>query len=181
MMKISKESKTCKIKGNRITSIIDIDFNDKYKIYIFQGNLSENDIIIKYSENGKRIRTPKHIHWTVDLLLKLQADNILTKSYINEMIKEWQSCQSLKNNDECTLTTLVNNYVEITDIEKYQELTKYGEYDIEFLTVLMTLLMTQEKTNRKDAYMFGNILVSLLKDDLDIYSIMSVAGFGGKH
>ena len=162
-----------------MNSIIDIVFDDKYKIYVFQGNLSENDIIIKYSEEGKRVRTPKHIHWTVDLLLKLQAERELTKAFIKEVKKEWDASRLLKNNDELTLITLVDNYVEITDISKYEELNKYGEYDIEFLIVLMVLLMTQEKTNRNDAYMFGKILDALLEDELDIFKIMSTAGFGG--
>ena len=178
-MKISKGNKTQKIRGNEMNSIIDIVFDDKYKIYVFQGNLSENDIIIKYSEEGKRVRTPKHIHWTVDLLLKLQAERELTKAFIKEVKKEWDASRPLKNNDELTLITLVDNYVEITDISKYEELNKYGEYDIEFLIVLMVLLMTQEKTNRNDAYMFGKILDALLEDELDIFKIMSTAGFGG--
>ncbi|MGI6747850.1 MAG: hypothetical protein ACOX4V_06350 [Anaerovoracaceae bacterium] len=38
---------------------------------------------------------------------------------------------------------------------KYKKpLNGYGEYDIEFLYVLMQLLAVQEKTNRADAYMW---------------------------
>ena len=40
--------------------------------------------------------------------------------------------------------------------------------------------MIQEKTNREDAFMFGKILHSLLKEELDIFAIMSSAGFGGR-
>lgn len=179
-MKISKGSKAKKINGQTSISIIDIFFDDKYTIYVFQGSLSENDILIKYSENGKRIRTPKHIHWAVDLLLKLQAEKELTRNFIKEIRKEWQKCQPLKNNDAAALITLVDDYVEISEVSKYEKLNNYGEYSIEFLTVLMTLLMTQEKTNRSDAYMFGNVLDALLKEDLDIFAIMSASGFGGR-
>lgn len=177
-MKISKGKK--KINKNTKTSIIDIDFDNKYKIYVFQGNLSENDIIVKYAEDGKRLRTPKHIHWAVDLLLKLQAEKELTRNFIQVIKKEWNDSKPLKSNDELTLTTLVGDYVEMTDLSKYEELDNYGEYDIEFLTVLMILLMSQEKTNREDAYMFGNVLNALLADDLDIFAIMSASGFGGR-
>ena len=79
-----------------------------------------------------------------------------------------------------TLITLIDNYIEMTDITKYKELDNYGEYSVEFLIVLMTMLMIQEKTNREDAYMFGKVLDSLLEDELDIFSIMSAAGFGGR-
>lgn len=107
--------------GKAKTSIIDINYNDNYQIYVFQGKLSPYDIIIKYSEKGKRIRTPKHIHWVVDSLMKLQGNK-----------------------------------------------------------VLMHLLMYQEKTNREDAYMFGKILTSLLKEEIDIFSIVSIAGYNGR-
>ncbi len=179
-MKVSKGTKNKKIKGKDLTSIIDIFFDNKYTIYVFQGSISKNDIIIKYSEEGKRLRTPKHIHWAVDLLLKLQAERDLTRAFIKEIKKEWENCEPLKSNDDITLTTLVDDYVEYTDASKYKELDNYGEYDVEFLTVLMTLLMTQEKTNREDAYMFGNVLDALLEDNLDIFAIMSASGFGGR-
>ena len=44
----------------------------------------------------------------------------------------------------------------------------------------MHLLMYQEKTNREDAYMFGKILTSLLKEEIDIFSIVSIAGYNGR-
>lgn len=179
-MKIIKGTKHNKINGKDLTSIIDILFDNKYTIYVFQGSISQNDIIVKYQEKGKRMRTPKHIHWAVDLLLKLQAERELTRSFIKEIKNEWENSQPLKNNDEKSLTTLVDNYIEITDASKYKELDGYGEYDIEFLIVLMVLLMTQEKTNRSDVYMFGKVLDSLLEDELDIFSIMSASGFGGR-
>ena len=56
----------------------------------------------------------------------------------------------------------------------------YGEYDVEFLYVLMELLAVQEKTNRADAYMFGKIIEELLESDRDIFKIVSTAGFGGR-
>lgn len=178
-MKISKGEKIKKLNKKDKISIIDIDFENDYKIYVFPGELSKNDIRIMYSQTGKRIRTPRHIHWTVDLLLKMQKEKELTRSFIKELKTEWDKSSPLKNNDENTLITLVDDCVVLTDISKYHDLDRYGEYDVEFLIVLMNLLMTQEKTNNKDAFMFGNILDSLLNDELDIFSIMSTAGFGG--
>lgn len=179
-MRARKGSKRKKINGKELTSIVDVVFDNKYIIYIFQGSISENDIIIKYVEEGKKMRTPKHIHWAVDLLLKLQAEKELTRGFIEEIKKEWENCNPLKNNNEMTLITLIDNYIEMTDITKYKELDNYGEYSVEFLIVLMTMLMIQEKTNREDAYMFGKVLDSLLEDELDIFSVMSASGFGGR-
>ena len=70
-MRTSKGTKHKKLNEKDKVSIIDIDFENGYKLYVFPGELSENDIRIMYSEEGKRLRTPKHIHWTVDLLLKI--------------------------------------------------------------------------------------------------------------
>ena len=179
-MEVVKGTKNKKIKGRELTSIVDIFFDNKYTIYVFQGSISENDIIVKYSEEGKKMRTPKHIHWAVDLLLKLQAEKELTRSLIKEIKNEWEECKPLESNDEKTLISLIDNYIEITDVSKYKELDNYGEYDVEFLIVLMTLLMTQEKTNREDAYMFGKVLDSLMVEELDIFAIMSASGFGGR-
>ena len=179
-MKISKGTKIKKINGKEQTSILDIFFDDTYTIYIFQGKLSPNDIIVKYSEKGKRVRTPKHIHWAVDLLLKLQAKRDLTKEFINVLKNEWIKCNPLHKNDELTLVTLVEDCIQITDISNFKDLNNYGEYNVEFLIVLMVLLMNQEKTNRKDAYMFGKVLDALLEEELDIFMIMSASGFGGR-
>ena len=178
-MRTSKGTKHKKLDKKDRISIIDIDFENGYKLHIFPGKHNPNDIRIMYSEEGKRIRTPRHIHWTVDLLLKMQKESKLTKDFIKTLKDEWNKSTPLKTNNEQALVTLVDDCIVLTDISRYEKLNDYGEYDIEFLTVLMTLLMTQEKTNNKDAYMFGNILDSLLVDDLDIFAIMSTAGFGG--
>ncbi len=179
-MKISSGEKIKKFDKIPKKSIIDIDFENNYKLYVFPGKLSKNDIKIMYSENGKRIRTPRHIHWVVDLLLKMQKKEDLTKAFINELKEEWKKSSPLKHNDEPTLVTLVNDCVILSNASEYKSLDKYGEYNTEFLIVLMNLLMTQEKTNNPNAFMFGKILDSLLDDDLDIFSIMSTAGFGGR-
>ena len=75
---------------------------------------------------------------------------------------------------------LIENGETDIDIEQYFALNTYGEYDVEFLYVLMELLAVQEKTNRADAYMFGKIIEELLEADRDIFKIISTAGFGGR-
>ena len=57
---------------------------------------------------------------------------------------------------------------------------KGGEYPIDFVLILLLLLMIQEKTNRADAYMFKQILDELLKDNMDIFSIVSTSTFRGR-
>lgn len=86
----------------------------------------------------------------------------------------------MKNNDFDTLKNLVESGNNEIEIDKYKKLNSYGEYPVDFLFVLMLLLSTQEKTNRPDAYMFGNIIDELLESDYDIFRIVSTAGFTGR-
>lgn len=165
-------------KGTK-KAIIEFVFTD-YIIYVFQGNLSQFDIVIKYRKDGKRIRTPKHIHWVVDILMKMQGNETITKKYLLAIQNCWNTCVPLTNNDFATLKFLIESGEKDIEVEQYFVLNEFGEYDVEFLYVLMELLAVQEKTNRADAYMFGNIIDELLEADKDIFKIISTAGFGGR-
>jgi len=176
-MKIQRGTQTINSGTNQ--AIIEFTFDD-YIIYVFQGTLSKYDIIIKYRKDGTRIRTPKHIHWAVDILMKMQGDETLTRKYLEAIQDCWNTCEPLRNNDYETLEKLILDGEKGIEINQYKPLNDYGEYDVEFLYVLMELLAVQEKTNRPDAYMFGNIISELLEVDRDIFKIMSTAGFGGR-
>ena len=167
------------IENGTKQAIIEFVFTD-YIIYVFQGTLSQFDIVIKYKKDGTRIRTPKHIHWVVDILMKMQGNEALAKRYLRAIQNCWNACVPLTNNDYATLKALIENGENDIDIEQYFALNAFGEYDVEFLYVLMELLAVQEKTNRADAYMFGKIIEELLEADRDIFKIISTAGFGGK-
>lgn len=145
------------IENGTKQAIIEFVFTD-YIIYVFQGALSQFDIVIKYKKDGTRIRTPKHIHWVVDILMKMQGNEVLAKRYLRAIQNCWNTCVPLTNNDYATLKALIENGENDIDIEQYFALNTYGEYDVEFLYVLMELLAVQEKTNRADAYMFGKII-----------------------
>ena len=176
-MKIQEGTQT--VNQGTDKAIIEFVFTE-YIIYVFQGKLSQFDIVIKYRKDGTRLRTPKHIHWVVDILMKMQGNEELTKRYLHTIQTCWNICQPLTNNDYETLKALIENGEADIRIEQFVALNQYGEYDVEFLYVLMELLAVQEKTNRADAYMFGSIIEELLETDRDIFKIISTAGFGGR-
>lgn len=165
-------------------SIIDIEL-DKYIISVYKGSKGENpesDIKIVYYENGKHKsgRTPKHIHWAVDLLIKKYFDKKLTNSFINEIQKEWDNCEVLKNNDYETLRTITEHYNKKINISKYKTLNDFGDYKIDFLLIILILMMYEEKTSSPTkAHMFIDVLKSLLNDEIDIFSIISAATYHG--
>lgn len=156
-----------------------ISLNDKYIIAIYKGKKGPADILIKYRQklkNGKwsNIRTPKHIHWTVDILMKLSKEPELTKQFLEDLERIWEALApiSKKERDVLKLESLLD-YDEKT-LEKYRTLSFYGEYNIKFLILLAKLLMIQEKTNYPKGKIFQN-LIKKLKEGEDLFSILQIA------
>ena len=165
-------------EGNKISSIMHIKCTNE-NIYVFPGKLSPNDIVLKYKTNNSRRRTPKHIHFVIDLLIKKDHKPKLVKSFIDTLLCRWNSIQGLSKR---IYKSIYNNLIISNDsdiLNKYSELNKYGEYSIEFLLNFGELLMLQEKTNMPGAYMFKNVMESI-RDDKDIYSIVSSATHNGR-
>lgn len=171
----------------RKSSIIDpvktFQINDSTIIAIYKGSLSKYDILIKYRQkqkNGRwsRIRTPKHIHWTVDILIKMKIYEELTRDFLDYFINVWEKTSPILNEKE-RLTIDLKNLLSISNVEinKFKELSKHGEYSVKFLILLAKLLMLQEKTNNPQAYMFKKVLKKL-KDGGDLFSILSAASLG---
>ena len=178
-MVIRKSEQTFKRNGKTYKAIIEYVF-DNYVIYAFEGEISELDIYIKYKKDMSRLRTPQHIHWVVDMLLKIQGNKRLSKKFLKQIKLVWTNSKPLSKRTYRTLKALIENDEEMV-LDDYSALNKYGEFSIEFLYVLMKLLAVQEKTNRADAYMFGSVIDSLLEDNLDIFKIVSDAGLRGNH
>jgi len=152
---------------------------------IYKGALSKFDILLKYRQKKKdgrwsRVRTPKHIHWTVDILIKLQQDKVLTKDFLGFMLNEWNSTEPIESEDKREVLDpeeLLRLSKE--EIKKYENLSKAGEYSIKFLILLAKLLMLQEKTNRRDAYMFKKLL-NAINNGEDLFQIISKASYTGR-
>jgi len=174
------EIPSMKARGQSPLSVIHI--NGTYIVAVYQGSISQFDLLLKYrqKENGRwsRIRTPKHIHWAVDVLIKMYSNEDLTKRFIDFLIKEWENTSSIYTEEERekilnaqSLLNAVNN-----ECQNYATLSSIGEYNIKFLILIAKLLMCQEKTNRNDAYMFKKLLDEL-KEGKDIFKIVAVATF----
>lgn len=165
-----------------MTSILDIDFGTGLWIYVFPGRISQNDIWVKFRNlraPRTTIRTPRHIHWAVDILIKKFFNRNLTDAFLNDMLTRWRQITPLPNR---RMQTILNNLVYSQNnqfITKYQNLNASGFFDVEFLTHLMELLMLQEKTNNPQAYMFRNVVNELLSFT-DLYKILTTAGYGGR-
>lgn len=169
-------------KGEHPIRIIPI--NNSYLLGIYKGKLSKFDILFKYRQKDystksgwSRIRTPKHIHWAVDVLLKMQVEKEETKRFLTFLIKLWNESVKPINSEEDIADALdVNRLLMEVDLESsnYKTLAQNGEYSIKFLILIAKLLMIQEKTNMESAFMFKQLLDALYLGQ-DIYKIVSIA------
>lgn len=157
--------------------------NDTYILYVYQGNFSKFDLLLIYRSRDKktksgwgRPRKPKHIHWTVDLLIKMSHDRKTTQRFLNFLIRKWQKITAHKTAKQRMREIKLTNLLPKTEQEakKFIKLNKYGEHSVKFLLMLAKLLMQQEKNNLKDAYMFKKLLDALKKSE-DIHNIVSIA------
>lgn len=151
----------------------------RFYLCIYQGNLSPLDIRIKYKDvfcNKKIIkeRTPKHIHWVCDILIKRSKQPILTKQLIAQLLLKWEKIEGWKNqksrNKALNISRLWNK-----QWEQYNKLDGLGEYSAKFLIIFLQLLMYQEKTNNPNAYFFSSVLGLLQEEPLQLWDIISKA------
>ena len=172
-------------KPSMITSkmkpLAEFPVNGTFYVAIYQGSISPYDVLIKYRqlENGEwsRIRTPKHIHWAVDILIKQHLENNETEKLIDSLIDLWDNTiQPIRSEEE--RTHLLDPQTLLAEVNeeasKYNELAGKGEYSVKFLLLLARLLMIQEKTNYEGAFMFRNLLEQL-REHKDILKIVSTA------
>jgi hypothetical protein len=144
-------------KGVLHTPLLYWTTDDKTTIAIYQGVRGENpelDFIVKYKEEGKRLRTPSHTHWIVDLLVKAEHDKELLLSYVNNLILIYENTTPFNSVEERNTYELRHNYV--MDL-RYNELNGCGYYSISTLTAFIELFSLCEKRTT-GSFMFKGLL-----------------------
>ena len=92
---------TFKRKGTIHDPIKSFQVNDSTIIAIYKGFLGPLDILVKYRQKMKTgkwssIRTPKHIHWTVDILMKMQTYEKLMEEFTDFFIDLWNTTKPMQ-------------------------------------------------------------------------------------
>ena len=127
-------------------------------IAIYQGGRGARpdlDFIVKHKQVGKKLRTPSHTHWIVDLIAKAQYDKGIVKSYVEDMIKLYDECEPFKTEEER------NSYKLQCPTKMWFDhimLEDRGYYPLQVLTTFIELFSKCEKQT-PDAFMFRNLLV----------------------
>ena len=159
-----------------------IPINGTYILGIYKGTLSAFDILLRYrqkeGERWSRIRTPKHIHWAVDMLIKHYSEPHETDLLLDSLLNQWEQTVPLESKEAQEYLLSSERLLDDVNDEamKYDNLAGKGEYSVKFLILIAKLLMVQEKTNRHDSYMFKNLLEKL-KEHRNIFEIVSTATF----
>ncbi len=88
-----------------------IPINGTYILGIYKGTLSDFDILLRYrqkeGERWSRIRTPKHIHWAVDMLIKHYSEPHETDLLLSSLLEQWSRTAPLKSRKEIVLNYLI--------------------------------------------------------------------------
>lgn len=166
-----------KKEGKEHIAIKEIKLEDGTIIGVFAGNrghIPEHDILIKYQEPGKRLRTPKHIHWVIDLLIKKEKNPELTikfMKYLREMYERVEAFKSKEDRIKCELKETTPE-----KLRPFQELNKYGEYKVDFIARLIELMIKMEKNTppEKPAHVFKELMDAMIQGK-EIFVIVSRA------
>jgi hypothetical protein len=149
-------------KGESYSPSLYWQTDEKTMVAIYQGVRGENpelDFIVKYKEDGKRLRTPSHTHWIVDLLVKAEHSKELVLSYIENLILIYDNTVPFKTIEERDGYMLKHQNVMSL---RYNELNGCGYYTISTLTAFIELFSICEKQTT-GAFMFRGLL-ELIKE-----------------
>ena len=136
--------------------------SDGIIVAIYQGARGERpdlDFVVKYKKEGKRLRAPSHTHWIVDLLIKSQFNPETVCLFIKSWIDKYDTLEPFKSAEERNTYSLI--YKE-EDNQEFVSLNSYGEFSIEFISVIIELFIRCEKQTT-EAFMFKNLLI-LMRD-----------------
>jgi hypothetical protein len=172
-----KQPEGTKKKPPRKYAIKEFKLSDGTTIGVFEGSRGhkpEHDILIKYQQEGKKVRTPKHIHWVIDLLIKKEHNRELTlefMKYLRDMYERVEAFKSKKDRAACILKEITPE-----KLKPFQELNKYGEYHIDFIAHLIELMIKMEKNTppEKPARVFRELMDAMLQEK-EIFVIVSKA------
>ena len=140
------------------------------KIYVAPGKKSQYDFRVRYREPGRRTRTPKHIHWVIDLVIKREHDSDLTNELLDFLIDVVN-----KVNPSTEYPPKLKFFSKV-DTSRFDPLDRYGEYSSDFLLVTIELIMIQEKTNYPKVTLNLKMLEAFRKG-VDIFDLVSRATF----
>ena len=162
-----RKPKSATEKPPRKYAIKEITLSDGTVIGIFEGSRGANpdhDILIKYKDKFTKTsvpRTPKHIHWVVDLLIKKEHDRDLTLNFMRHLRGVYDRVEAFKSKEE--RANFMLKEVTSDNLKSFEELNKYGEYKVEFIMSLIELMIKMEK-NHPNPHVFRELIEAMINN-----------------
>ncbi len=160
------------------------DLPNQEIVYVFQGKKHDLDIVIKYRDKftpqRSKGRQLSHTTWAVAILMKRQGNKELTKKYVSYLLEIYDKIKGFQSKAEQQKCEV--RFASMGDLKHFEELNQYGQFSIQLLTYIMELLSIEEKSdafNKREVYMFRNLLSQLLENN-DIYTIIGASRYAGR-
>jgi len=169
----------------KLRSFRHFKMKDGFIVGMFQGSRGDNpkiDFIIKFLEPGKkkRLRTPEHMHWVVDLLLKREKHERDVGEFVKYFLKFYYKAPVFKSVAARRRYKLKSpSYVR----KNFKTLIHNGTYSVEYLSHIIELFTLCEKVSPRENKMFEKALKFLneyCEGKRDFYSVMNATkpGYG---
>jgi DNA adenine methylase len=169
--------------GPRVNALREFELADGTKVGVFPGSRGYNadlDIIIKYLDPRKsnRLRTPQHIHWVIDLIIKREHDSRLTLDflkYLRSFYDNSNAFESIEDRQICAVP-----FYESGKHTDYSSLDRYGEYSVEFIALIIELMVRMEKNTpaERPAHVFVDLVDAMIREQ-SIFELVSRATYKG--
>ena len=143
---------------------------DDVEIAVSPGVKSQFDFRVSYRDRrlSNRFRTPRHVHWVIDLYLKREHEPRLVARFLEHLLGMTKRVEPL------TSWPPGFQFFSGSGASRFASLDPYGEYSTEFLLAVIELIMIQERTNYPNGTMNARLLRSFLEGD-DIFAVVSTA------
>jgi hypothetical protein len=141
-------------------------------IVVLPGVKSTHDFIVKYSEPGRRLRTPQHVHLIVELYVKQAHNAALTHALRDHLLSVYSRIIPV------TAFPPALQVFQPSDPERFKDLDAVGEFTVEFLLVVNELIFIQEKTNYPAGSMTERLYRAFGVEDR--FKVISRATFRGR-
>jgi hypothetical protein len=169
--------------GKEHESISVFTTSDGTLIGIFQGTKGDNpdlDFIVKFLAPGRkqRLRTPKNVHWVVDLLIRGNSDRDQAAALVDALIQCYEKAEPFATIEERA------GYApeEARRIaEKFAHLKDDGLLPVEFVSMVIELFSICEKASPREKKMFRELLGTVkgyFEGTKDYYQVLNASAPG---
>jgi hypothetical protein len=170
--------------GKNHESISVFTTSDGTLIGIFQGEKGDNpdlDFIVKFLSPGRRhrLRTPKNVHWVVDLLIRGNRDRKEAAALVDALINCYENAEPF-GTEAARAGYAPEEARKIA--QKFSHLKDDGLLPVEFVSMVIELFSVCEKASPREKKMFRELLGTVkgyFEGTKDYYQVLnaSVPGF----